>query len=141
MTKPRGFVRKTKQRGAILRVLRNTDTHPTADWIYQEVRKEMPNVSLGTIYRNLKTLVEMGEVQELSYGSGHTRYDAKAHNHYHFVCDECGKIEDLDIPCMRELNENVEEEVQGHVREHRLEFYGVCAECLAEQNSKTGSVS
>ena len=76
----------------------------------------MPNVSLGTIYRNLKTLVEMGEVQELSYGSGHTRYDAKAHNHYHFVCDECGKIEDLDIPCMRELNENVEEEVrQGHV--------------------------
>ena len=85
MVKAKGFVRKTKQRGAILRVLRNTDTHPTADWVYQEVRKEMPHVSLGTIYRNLKTLVEMGEVQELCYGSSYTRFDGNPHRHYHFV--------------------------------------------------------
>jgi len=139
MVKTKGFVRKTKQRGAILRVLRNTDTHPTADWIYQEVRKEMPHVSLGTIYRNLKTLVEMGEVQELNYGSSYTRYDARPHSHYHFVCDECGKIEDLDIDCMKELNAVVERETTGRVSHHRLEFYGICGECATP--AKTGSGS
>jgi len=128
----KGFVRKTKQRGAILRVLQSTDTHPTADWVYQEVRKEMPNVSLGTIYRNLKTLVEMGEVQELSYGSGYTRYDGKAHDHYHFVCEQCGRIEDLEIECMAELDREVAREIGGKVFRHRLEFYGTCSECLAE---------
>lgn len=132
MVNNKGFVRKTKQRGAILRVLRSTDTHPTADWVYQEVRKEMPNVSLGTIYRNLKTLVEMGEVRELNYGSGYTRYDGKAHDHYHFVCDECGRIEDLELECMEGLHRQVSEEVGGVVHSHRLEFYGVCSACLAK---------
>lgn len=135
MVKTKGFVRKTKQRGAILRVLRSTDIHPTADWIYQEVRKEMPNVSLGTIYRNLKTLVEMGEVQELSYGSGYSRFDGKPHDHYHFVCDCCGKIEDLEIECMKELEDEVAAQVMGKVYRHRLEFYGTCAECLAEEEA------
>ena len=64
--KPKGFVRRTRQREVILEVLRGTKSHPTADWVYQEVRKEMPQVSLGTIYRNLKTLSEHGEIQELA---------------------------------------------------------------------------
>jgi len=134
VVKAKGFVRKTKQRGAILRVLRNTDTHPTADWVYQEVRKEMPHVSLGTIYRNLKTLVEMGEVQELCYGSSYTRFDGNPHRHYHFVCNECGKIEDLELDCIDELNKVVAREVSGRVYDHRLEFYGTCAECMAEES-------
>ena len=71
----KGFIRKTKQRELILKTLRSTDTHPTADWIYEQVKKEMPNISLGTVYRNLGILKESGEILELNYGSKYSRYD------------------------------------------------------------------
>ena len=136
LVKPKGFVRRTRQREIILEVLRGTDCHPTADWVYQEVRKEMPHVSLGTIYRNLKTLSEHGEIQELAFGSTHSRFDAKAHSHYHFVCESCGAIDDLDMDTMEELEERVERLGGYHVKSHRLEFYGLCPDCLGEQKAK-----
>lgn len=129
---PKGFVRKTKQREAILEVLRKTDIHPTADWVYQEVRKQMPHVSLGTIYRNLKVLSENGEIQELSFGSAHSHFDANPDEHYHFVCQGCGAIEDLDLEMATDLERQVER--GGYrVTTHRLEFYGLCPECAAEE--------
>ncbi len=131
MNKKTGFVRKTKQREVILNVLRSTKTHPTADWVYQEVRKHMPNVSLGTIYRNLKTLTEMGEALELSYGSTYSRFDGNAKNHYHFVCQECGEVVDLDIPLMAQLEASVADAADVKVTDHRLEFYGQCEHCLS----------
>ena len=127
--KPKGFVRRTRQREAILEVLRGTKSHPTADWVYQEVRKEMPHVSLGTIYRNLRTLSEHGEIQELAYGSNHSRFDANPHSHYHFVCQSCGAIEDLDMPPMPELEGQVERLGNYKVLGHRLEFLGMCPDC------------
>ncbi len=126
--KPKGFVRKTKQREAILEVLKNTTSHPTADWVYQEVRKQMPQVSLGTIYRNLKVLSEHGEIQELCFGSAHSHFDANPDDHYHFVCEHCGAIEDLDLDVVTELDAKVEE-CGYRVKTHRLEFYGLCPEC------------
>jgi len=125
-----GFIRKTKQREVILEVLRSTTSHPTADWVYQEVRKEMPNVSLGTIYRNLKTLTEMGEALELSYGSTYSRFDGNPKNHYHFVCEECGNVCDLDLELLNSLDKAAEQAVGGKIFRHRLEFYGICGECL-----------
>lgn len=127
--KPKGFVRRTRQREAILEVLRGTKSHPTADWVYQEVRKEMPHVSLGTIYRNLKTLSEHGEIQELAFGSTHSRFDANPHSHYHFVCEHCGVIKDLDMPPMLELEREAEKLGDYQISWHRLEFYGICPEC------------
>lgn len=132
--KPKGFVRRTRQREVILEVLRGTDCHPTADWVYQEVRKEMPHVSLGTIYRNLKTLSEHGEIQELAYGSTHSRFDARAHSHYHFVCEEA--IDDLDMEAVVELEEHVEKLGGYQVKSHRLEFYGLCPHCVQEKQAK-----
>lgn len=132
--KPKGFVRRTKQREVILEVLRGTKSHPTADWVYQEVRKEMPHVSLGTIYRNLKTLSEHGEIQELAFGSTHSRFDANADGHYHFVCENCGTIEDLDMPIMPELEEELKKYGDFKVSSHRLEFYGLCAECAQDKS-------
>ncbi|HHU62161.1 MAG: transcriptional repressor [Bacillota bacterium] len=132
--KPKGFVRKTKQREVILDVLRNTTCHPTADWVYQEVRKQMPHVSLGTIYRNLKTLSEHGEIQELCFGSTHSRFDANAHQHYHFVCEKCDIIEDIHMSAMDELEQKAEQMGDFKIRGHRLEFYGLCAQCAKEEN-------
>ncbi|NMB39077.1 MAG: transcriptional repressor [Firmicutes bacterium] len=126
----KGFIRKTKQRKAILSVLRSTKIHPTADWIYEEVRKEVPNVSLGTIYRNLKILTEMGEVMELSYGSTYSRFDGNPDNHYHFVCEECGSIFDIDIDIAEKFETKVENKLGVKVTDHRMEFYGLCTECL-----------
>lgn len=128
--KQKGFIRKTKQRELILSVLRSTKSHPTADWVYQEVRKEMPNVSLGTIYRNLKTLTEMGEVLELSYGSTYSRFDGNTESHYHFVCEDCGSVQDLDMPIAKNLERDLEKSEKIKVHSHRLEFYGVCGDCL-----------
>ena len=130
--KPKGFVRRTRQREAILEVLRGTTSHPTADWVYQEVRKEMPHVSLGTIYRNLRTLSENGEIQELAYGSNHSRFDANAQSHYHFVCESCGAVTDLDMPPMPELEGKVEKLGDYKVTAHRLEFYGLCPDCACD---------
>ncbi|HHV94768.1 MAG TPA: transcriptional repressor [Firmicutes bacterium] len=127
--KKRGFVRNTKQREVILSVLRRTDTHPTADWIYQEVRKELPNVSLGTIYRNLRILVESGEALELSFSSDCSRFDGNPENHYHFACTKCGNVYDLDMPVVDTLNSQAEKASGHRVMSHRLEFYGICKMC------------
>src|SRR5690554_7502313 len=94
----------------------------------------MPHISLGTIYRNLKTLSEHGEIQELAYGSNHSRFDANAHEHYHFVCEGCGCIEDLEMPCMDELEKQVESLGGYEISSHRLEFYGLCPNCVEEES-------
>lgn len=133
--KLKGFVRKTKQREAILEVLQKTTSHPTADWVYQEVRKQMPHVSLGTIYRNLKVLSEHDEIQELSFGSAHSHFDANPDDHYHFVCERCGAIEDLDMEVVTDLEKKVEE-CGYRVTTHRLEFYGLCPECVGEAKTE-----
>jgi Fe2+ or Zn2+ uptake regulation protein len=96
----------------------------------------MPHVSLGTIYRNLKTLSEHGEIQELAYGSTHSRFDARAHSHYHFVCEECGAIDDLDMEAVVELEDQVEKLGGYQVKSHRLEFYGLCPQCVQEKQAK-----
>jgi len=136
MTNPKGFQRMTKQRRVILDVLRGTDTHPTADWIYEQVRKRIPNISLGTVYRNLRILTEMGEILELNYGSHHSRYDGSTEPHYHFTCTKCGRCFDVSIDVCERLEQEVEKKTGYQVDCHRLEFYGLCDDCLAEQRAE-----
>ncbi len=124
--------RMTKQRKAILEALKNTDTHPTADEIYEEVKEEIPNISLGTIYRNLNVLDEMDEIMVLDYGSTYSRFDGYADNHYHFQCNECDEIYDLDMEVQKSLDKAVEKNYPFQVEDHRLEFYGICPECQEE---------
>lgn len=119
----------TRQRQIILEVLRGTGVHPTADVIYEQVRKIMPQISLGTVYRNLRLLTENGEIQELSYGCSHSRFDGNPSDHYHFVCRECHAVADVDLPVMNKINTLAAEAVNGRVDSHRLEIYGLCAGC------------
>ena len=122
-------MKKTKQKEAILRTLRNTKAHPTADWIYAEVRKEIPNISLGTVYRNLKLLQQSGEIAEIGLSGTFSRFDGNPDNHYHFRCDKCGHVFDLDEPVNRELDEKISRETGFRISCHRLEFRGLCREC------------
>ena len=126
--------RETKQREAILRVLRNTRAHPTADWIYEEVKKEIPNISKGTVYRNLQVLQEDGAVSELNLNGTLSRFEAKQASHYHFRCEQCGKVFDLDEPVNNELDERVAKRTGFKVSHHQLEFRGLCIDC--QQQSK-----
>lgn len=125
--------RMTKQKKVILDILYNTDQHPTADWIYQEARKSIPDISLGTVYRNLRILKEEGKIMELNYGSSFSRYDGNAENHYHFVCNNCSRVFDVNSGTLRNIEKEFEKKIEGTVIGHRLEFYGYCSECQQEQ--------
>lgn len=113
----------------MLSLLRSTDRHPTADWIYDSLKKEFPNLSMGTVYRNLNILMEQGLIKKLDFGSTFDRFDAVVKPHYHFICEQCGKIVDLDIPVADELNEKVRSRTPYVVKKHRIEFFGLCDEC------------
>jgi len=93
--------RLTRQRKAVLEVVKRAHNHPDAAWIYQEVRKVVPKVSLGTIYRTLEALVEEGYLIPITKAGEATRYDANLHPHLHLVCQGCGAIVDLEVDLPR----------------------------------------
>ena len=121
--------RETKQRETVLNVLRHTESHPKADWIYDEVRKILPNISKGTVYRNLKLLRDEGKIAELNLGGTVSRYEGNLDNHYHFRCVKCHKIFDLDQPVAQHMDEAVAKRTGFKVFHHQLEFRGVCNTC------------
>ncbi len=123
------MLRRTKQKEAILEVLRGTTSHPTADWVYNEVRKEIPNISLGTVYRNLRLLCESGGILELDLCGTLSRFDARRDNHYHFRCVKCGLVFDVDVPVDMEMDKIVAQRTGFMISYHRLEFRGVCKNC------------
>jgi len=124
--------RETRQREAILNILRQFDSHPTADRIYEEVRKVIPNISKGTVYRNLKILRDAGEISELNLSGTVSRYEGRQENHYHFRCEKCGRVFDLDEPVNNEMDERVAKRTGFKVSYHQLEFRGLCRDCQQE---------
>jgi Fe2+ or Zn2+ uptake regulation protein len=126
------MTRRTKQRAAILELLRGDYIHLTADQIYDEVRKEIPNISKGTVYRNLKVLQEMGLVSEVSLNDTVSRFEAKRDDHYHFRCQGCGRVLDVDEPINKELDRRIAEKTGFKISYHQLEFRGLCQECPQE---------
>ena len=125
--------RDSKQKKAILSVLRSTTSHPSADRVYEEVRKLIPNISLGTVYRNLNVLKDNGIILEISLAGTSTRYDAHTSNHYHFRCMRCGSVSDVDEPVNHALNAKVGGKNGSIILGHRLEFYGFCQNCAKYQ--------
>jgi len=126
------MVRKSKQKEAIFRVLQSTTSHPTADWIYEQVRKEIPNISLGTVYRNLKLLKQGGNILELHLAGALSVFDGNTQSHYHFRCQRCDRIFDVDEPVYEEMNERIARKTGFKVSGHRLEFRGLCTDCQSE---------
>ena len=120
--------RQTKQRETILEILRSTQCHPTADWVYEQARKSIPNISLGTVYRNLNFLAEQNQVLRVEHGHV-SRYDGHTENHYHFVCTECGKVCDIHVPIDKTLNQKVARSTGCSVSSHRAMFFGICSDC------------
>ncbi len=124
--------RFSKQRDCIMRVLSGTTSHPTANWIYDKVREEIPNISLGTIYRNLSILSNDGDILRLTVGDGTEHYDACISPHYHLCCKNCGGVYDVSIDYLDDLDRKAEKALGIKIETHRVMFYGTCSQCKNE---------
>ena len=122
----------SRQREAIKEFMMTRKDHPTADIVYMNVRKEFPNISLGTVYRNLTLLSDMGELLRLRVGDGVDHFDATTTPHYHFICKDCGAVTDLDLPTMHSINAIADESFNGRIDGHVSYFYGICEHCLTK---------
>lgn len=124
----------SRQRESIKACLMGRKDHPTADALYTSIREQFPNISLGTVYRNLNLLVELGEIRKLSCGDGTDHFDYDTSPHYHYVCKKCGKILDLDMETNLNLEAAARNCQKGTVEEHTVFFYGTCCDCLQEES-------
>ncbi len=130
-------VRITPQRHAVLECLLTSKTHPTADEIYKSLKDKFPNMSVATVYNNLRILKDLGLVRELTYGDDSSRFDSNMREHYHIICEDCGKIVDFHYPTLDEI-ESLAQKVSGfEISHHRMELYGKCEECATAKEKVT----
>lgn len=122
------MTKRSIQRELIKENLISRDDHPTADMIYSSIRQKLPNISLGTVYRNLRLLVEQGDAISLKLGDGREHFDGNIKPHYHFICSKCGDIDDLfmdELPICSEAAKYCKGDIKGHI----TYFYGLCKNC------------
>lgn len=130
--------KRSKQRERLLQLLGQTYTHPTADWLYQNLKKEFSSLSVGTVYRNLNILVEQKLIQRLPFGSTHDRYEVIKNPHYHLVCETCGCVQDFDMPQYAEINEQAQTMSRFNISRHRIDFFGICEKCQRKNKRPKG---
>ena len=131
----------SRQREVIKECLINRYDHPTADMVYMDVRETFPNISLGTVYRNLQLLTDLGEIQKLNVGDGVDHFDAKTFPHYHFICKECGSVIDLQMENIDTIKDIAGVNFDGQIAGHITYFYGICGNCCkkTETSANWGS--
>lgn len=130
-------LKHSRQRDAIAENLRHRKDHPTADMIYKDIRNVYPNISLGTVYRNLSLLVELGEAKKITTGTGAEHYDGDTRPHNHFICRSCGNVLDMKdfIDCSK-IKLLAADQFDGQIEDCSILFYGVCGECLKKEEKE-----
>lgn len=125
--------RNSRQRQRLLSLLQSTDSHPTADWLFEKMKPEFPSLSLGTVYRNLGILEEQGRLIRISGGSSFDRYDGNVDPHAHFICNRCHRVYDIDIEWDHELLERLQRHMDHEAQSYILHCWGECAQCKKEK--------
>jgi len=136
MANNESMMRLTTQRQIILEELAKVKTHPTASELYNMVRKRLPRIGLGTVYRNLELMAENGMILKLEVGGTQKRFDATTDTHYHIRCSNCGKVDDIDTPVLEELVKEAAASSSYQVLGHHVEFSGICPSCQKDTKSK-----
>ncbi len=126
-------MRLTTQRQIILEELGKVTSHPTANEVYDMVRKRLPRIGLGTVYRNLELMAESGLILKIEVGGTQKRFDATIDPHYHIRCSQCEKVDDIDIPVQHHINEIASTATNYNILGHHIEFSGICSECCEEK--------
>ncbi len=116
------------QKEKILELVRSVENHPTADWIYAQLKPEIPRLSLGTVYRNLNALVQEQKIAQLMVGNI-AHFDARTTPHYHFICQVCGTIYDLDTAPLQQSIQEFVATLPHQVTSHQIIFRGICQKC------------
>ncbi len=125
-------MRLTAQRQVILEELGKVTSHPTANEVYDMVRRRLPRIGLGTVYRNLELMADVGVILKLEVGGTQKRFDATVEPHYHVRCTACGKVNDIDIAVQEQINEMAEKASNYKILGHHIEFSGICTGCQEE---------
>ncbi len=129
-------MKRSRQREAILTFLSSRKDHPTADVIYANVKKEYPQISLGTVYRNLTLLTDLNVIQKVVIGDGVDHFDYNAMAHQHFVCKKCNTVIDIPIEMCISIDEIAQKEFDGKIEGHEIYFYGICEKCLCDKSRR-----
>ena len=119
----------TPQRLAIFRYLSDNETHPSAETIFEDIKKELPTISQGTVYKTLSTLTEMGVIRELKIGNGHSRYDSNTTVHINVICPNCNKITDYQSKEIINFWDTIANDIGGDIIGQRLDIYKKCKDC------------
>jgi len=127
--------RMTRQRRIMLEELAKMRSHPTADEVHRAVRRSLPRVSLGTVYRNLEMLSSQGRIRKLDAAGSRARFDGKTTDHYHVVCTRCGVVSDLPMAPKEEMNRAAQAESDFRITGHSLTFKGLCPECWRKEQA------
>lgn len=128
-------LKHSKQRDSIKEFLVGRKDHPTADTVYMNVRETFPNISLGTVYRNLTLLADIGEIARIRVGDGVDHFDADIAPHNHFICNKCGSVIDLDMESIDSITETASQKFDGLIDGHVTYFYGTCGPCCQKNLS------
>ncbi len=124
------MLKYSRQRESIKTYLMQTKEHPTADMVYLHMKETYPNISLGTVYRNLSLLTEIGEVNKLTSCDGADRFDGNTAPHYHFTCDQCHNVYDLEMESIEHINLIAAQNFDGEITGHTAQFHGICGQCM-----------
>lgn len=130
-----GRYRMTRQREVILEEIRSAKAHPSADEVYDMVRKKLPRISLGTVYRNLDILSELGEIQKLELGGDIKRFDWNPKRHYHIRCLQCGRVDNAPVAPLNQIEDELYGTTVYTIFGHRLVFEGLCPQCTRAAQS------
>jgi len=128
-------MRLTTQRQIILEELGKVTSHPTANEVYDMVRKRLPRIGLGTVYRNLELMAESGLILKLEVGGTQKRFDATVETHYHIRCTNCGRVDDIDLEVQKQINAVAAESCNYEILGHHIEFSGICEDCSTKKKT------
>lgn len=123
-------MKHSRQREAIRQNLMNRYDHPTAETVYMDIKEDFPNISLGTVYRNLSLLSDLGEIQKITTGAGPDRFDGNPKPHCHFQCRTCAQVLDIQFENQEELNTRAAKNFPGLIEGNSIQFYGLCPDCM-----------
>ena len=133
-------LRSTQQRMVLLEELRSKNNHPSADELYARVRQRLPRISLGTVYRNLEVLSQLGEIQKLELSGSLKRYDGVCNKHYHIRCVQCNRVDDAPIAPLNQVENELYGTTVFEIIGHNLEFTGLCPDCTQKSEASPAEI-